>query len=153
MWYRKIILADQGVYIPYGPDGVNLLDMISKFTNDSVEMQYGKKTINIPKLESLIKNSYLANFINKVELEPDGTNFYGTYNRPSKKMTINANFTRRDLENIVGTMAHETVHSVKPLDEAERRSQEKANTKKYQLMTDYIELDKQKKSRRGQIIC
>ena len=151
MWYRKIILADQGVYIPYGPDGVNLLDMISKFTNDSVEMQYGKKTINIPKLESLIKNSYLANFINKVELEPDGTNFYGTYNRPSKKMTINANFTRRDLENIVGTMAHETVHSVKPLDEAERRSQEKANTKKYQLMTDYIELDKQKKVEEGKL--
>ena len=140
----KIILADQGVYIPYGPGGVNLLDMISKFTNDSVEMLYGKKTINLTKLDSLIKSSYLANFINKVELEPDGTGFYGTYNRPTKTMTINANFTQRDLENIVGTIGHETVHSVKPLDEAEQRSKIKAGRKQYELLDAYKKLEDEK---------
>ena len=39
----RVILADQGVFIPRGPNGESLLDMISKFTNDSIEMQYGKK--------------------------------------------------------------------------------------------------------------
>lgn len=149
----RVILADQGVYIPRGPNGESLLDMISKFTNDSIEMQYGKKTINISKLESLIKNSYLANFINKVELQPDGTGFYGTYHRPNKLMTINANFTKRDLENIVGTFEHETIHSVKPLDEAERRSQEKAIRKIYQQFTEFIELDKQKKVEEGKLLA
>jgi hypothetical protein len=86
----------------------------------------------------------LANFINKVELEPDGTGFYGTYNRPTKTMTINANFTQRDLENIVGTIGHETVHSVKPLDEAEQRRKIKAGRKQYELLDAYKKLEDEK---------
>ena len=97
MWYRNIKIADQGVYIPYGPGGVNLLDMLYNFCNQSVEiLASGEKTIDLVKLNSLIKNSYLANFISKVVLEPDGTGYYGTYNRPSKTMTINNNYTKRD---------------------------------------------------------
>ena len=86
MWYRNVKTADQGVYIPYGPGGVNLLDMLYNFCNQSVEtLASGEKTIDLVKLNSLIKNSYLANFISKVVLEPDGTGFYGTYNATGQK--------------------------------------------------------------------
>jgi hypothetical protein len=145
MWYRNVKTADQGVYIPYGPGGVNLLDMLYNFCNQSVEiLASGEKTIDLVKLNSLIKNSYLANFISKVVLEPDGTGYYGTYNRPSKTMTINNNYTKRDLENIISTMGHETVHSVKPLDEAQQRSLEKASRKQYELLDGYKNLENEK---------
>jgi hypothetical protein len=145
MWYRNIKIADQGVYIPYGPGGVNLLDMLYNFCNQSVEtLASGEKTIDLVKLNSLIKNSYLANFISKVVLEPDGTGYYGTFNRPSKTMTINHNYTKRDLENIISTIGHETVHSVKPLDEAQQRSLEKASRKQYELLDAYKDLEIEK---------
>jgi hypothetical protein len=138
MWYRNIKIADQGVYIPYGPGGVNLLDMLYNFCNQSVEtLAGGTKKIDLVKLNSLIKNSYLANFISKVVLEPDEDKLYGTYNRLTKTMTINANYTKRDLENIIGTLGHETVHSVKPLDEAQQRSLDKARKIKWQWLNAY----------------
>jgi hypothetical protein len=145
MWYRNIKIADQGVYIPYGPGGVNLLDMLYNFCNQSVEtLASGTKKIDIVKLNSLIKNSYLANFISKVVLEPDEAKLYGTYNRLSKIMTINNNYTKRDLENIISTLGHETVHSVKPLDEAEQRSKIKAGRKQYELFYGYKNLENEK---------
>jgi hypothetical protein len=98
MWYRKIILADQGVYIPYGPGGESLTDMIYNFINQSVETVSGRKTLNLIKLNSLVKNSFLANFISVVDLEPEGTENLGTYNTLSKRLKVNANTTLRNLQ-------------------------------------------------------
>jgi hypothetical protein len=36
MWYRKIILAEQGVFNPIGPGGVDLKALIESFFNQSL---------------------------------------------------------------------------------------------------------------------
>ncbi len=136
MWYRNIKIADQGVYIPRGPGGESLTDMIYNFMNQSVETVSGRKTLNLIKLNSLVKNSFLANFISVIDLEPEGTENLGTYNTLSKRLTVNANTTLRDLQNIFSTIGHETVHSVRPLDEAAKRSQQKSLDKNLQMANE-----------------
>jgi hypothetical protein len=110
--------------------------MIYNFTNQSVETVSGRKTLNLIKLNSLVKNSFLANFISVVDLEPEGTQNLGTYNSLSKRLTVNANTSLRNLQNIFSTIGHETVHSVRPLDEAAKRSQQKSLDKNLQMANE-----------------
>jgi hypothetical protein len=115
MWYRKIILAEQGVFNPIGPGGVDLKALIESFFNQSlITDQTGVKHLDFNKINSLVQNSFLKNIISKIELE-SGTNRLGSYNNRTKVITVDSNPNIQSIQNIISSIQHELVHGTSPI--------------------------------------
>lgn len=115
MWYRKIILAEQGVFNPIGPDGLDLNALIESFFNQSLKTDSeGVKTLDIEKLNQLVQNSFLKNIISKVELETNINN-QGAYNRRTKILKVDTNPNYQTIQNIISTIQHELTHGSSPI--------------------------------------
>ena len=115
MWYRKIILAEQGVFNPIGPGGLDLNALIESFFNQSLKTDSeGIKTLDFEKLNQLVQNSFLKNIISKVELETND-NYQGRYNRRTKILTVEVNPNRQTIQNIISTIQHELTHGSSPI--------------------------------------
>ena len=115
MWYRYIKLAEQGVFNPIGPGGIDLNALIESFFNQSlIANSEGLKTLDFDKLNSLVQNSFLKNIISKVELEinPDRL---GGYNRRTKILKVDANPNIQTIQNIISTIQHELTHGSSPI--------------------------------------
>ena len=126
MWYRNIVIAEQGVFNPIGPGGIDLIEMIENFFNQSiVTNSEGLKTLDLNKLNSLIQNSFLRNIISSVVPETDINN-QGSYNRKDKTLRVNANFNNQTIQNIISTIQHELTHGSSPI-----YNKYRANSKKY----------------------
>jgi hypothetical protein len=115
MWYRKIILAEQGVFNPIGPGGLDLNALIESFFNQSLKTDSeGIKTLDTEKLNLLVQNSFLKNIISKVELETN-PDHQGTYNRRTKILRVDANPNYQTIQNIISSIQHELTHGSSPI--------------------------------------
>jgi len=115
MWYRKIILAEQGVFNPIGPGGVDLKALIESFFNQSlITDQTGVKHLDFNKINSLVQNSFLKYIISKVELESN-PNRAGSYSNKTKVITVDSNPNIQSIQNIISSIQHELVHGTSPI--------------------------------------
>ena len=115
MWYRKTVIAEQGVFNPIGYGGIDLKKQLTSLLVYSfVQTPTGYK-LDYNSLNSKIGATQLSHFINNIELEPMGSGSWGSYNYKTKVLTLNANLQQRDIQNIINTLEHELVHATSPI--------------------------------------